>query len=314
MTVFERHPKSTLASIVLILALLALIGLEWSAKHFFGLGKVVIYEAHPLYGYRPVPNQTVARQHNVEVKINNLGLRASSDWDKNNTKDKILFLGDSVTYGGSYISNEALFSHLAVQTFPQWQSGNAGVNGWGVSNLRAFIIDMEFLPADVYVTVLPEGDFYRGINRIGGQPFWTTAPRYALEELFHYGIYQLALKKSPPDFAYTQDPVQKTKVAESAVKDLKTLDNFLKAHDKIHLIYITPSRSQLLKGEPSDKIIQSLLEKYELKVDYLADRLPAASHHEKASWFHDNIHLSEAGHHQWANIIASDLSNIKVSS
>lgn len=314
MTVFERYPKSTLMGVVLLFGALMLVTLEWSAKRFFGLGNVVVYEAHPLYGYRPAPNQDVSRQKNIAVKINNLGIRAQSDWDPANTHHKILFLGDSVTYGGSYIANEALFSQVAIKKMPGWESGNAGVNGWGVSNIRAFIKDMGFLPADIYVTVLPEGDFYRGVNRIGGQPFWTTTPRYALEELLQYGVYRLQLRKAPADFAYSQDPVQKTKIAESAVQDLKALDDFLKSHNKKHLIYITPTRSQLVEGESIDKIVQSLLKQYDLNVVYMADKLPVVCDCERARWFHDNIHLSESGHQEWANIIATDLSNIKVSS
>lgn len=309
MTVFERYPKSTLLVITLLLGALALALLEWSAKTFFGLGNVVVYESHPLYGYRPEPNQRVARNPKIEIKINNLGLRTDSDWDQN-PHNKILFLGDSVTYGGSYIANDALFSHLTVQNIPGWHAGNAGVNGWGVSNVQAFIQEMEFLPADIYVSVFPEGDFYRGVNRIGGQPFWTITPKYALEELLQYGVYQLHLKKSPAKYAYENDEFQKTKIAGCAVADLKSLDDFLKTHHKQHLIYISPSRDQVVHQDPIDDTIKALLAKNNLNVVYIKDRLPVTCDCEKAQWFHDNIHLSQAGHQQWAAIIAADLAKV----
>lgn len=308
MTLFERHPKITLTVLLILLGSAGCLALEWGAKAFFGLGHVVLYDTHPLYGYRPRPNQHVSRDRNIVVHINNLGLRAENDWDPTQPDNKILFLGDSVTYGGSYISNTQLFSHRATKALLGFEAGNAGVNGWGVSNVYAFIKTTGFLPANIYVSVFPEGDFYRGINRIGGQPFWTISPRYALEELFHYGVYQLQLRKNPQTEHYTENHPDSIAIVESAVQDLKALDNYLQSQGKMHLIYITPTRDQVLDHVKKDPIVQSLLKKYNIQVHYISDRLPAVSTQEKETWFHDLIHLSNAGHQIWANIIASDLS------
>jgi lysophospholipase L1-like esterase len=317
MTLFERYPKTTLTALLFVLGSAGCLALEWGANAFFGLGNVVLYDTHPLYGYRPRPNQQVSRNHNIVVHINNLGLRAENDWDAAEPHNKILFLGDSVTYGGSYIANTQLFSHLVTKTLPRSTvervAGNAGVNGWGVSNVYAFIKTARFLPANIYISVFPEGDFYRGINRIGGQPFWTVSPRYALEELFHYGIYQLQLRKNPPTEHYTENHPGSVTIVENAVQDLKALDHYLKSQGKTHLIYITPSRDQVIEHAKKDPIVESLLAQYDIQVHYISDRLPAASTQEKESWFHDPIHLSSIGHQIWANVIASDLSE-KVSS
>ena len=69
-TVFERHKITTLSTLVglgLIFCLIILNALGSS----LGLGKVVIYQSHPIYGYRPIPNQTVSRT-GAMIKINNL--------------------------------------------------------------------------------------------------------------------------------------------------------------------------------------------------------------------------------------------------
>lgn len=308
MTLFERYPKTTLTALLVILAGVGCFALEWGARTFFGLGNVVLYESHPLYGYRPLPHQTVSRDHHTVVHTNNLGLRAQSDWDLTQPHNKILFLGDSVTYGGSYIANTQLFSHLAAQALPGYEGGNAGVNGWGVSNVSAFITTTHFLPADFYVSVFPEGDFYRGINRIGGQPLWTTTPRYALEELLHYGFYQLQLRKNPPSQHYTAAHPDAITIVTRAVQDLKALDDYLQSQGKKHFIYITPSRDQVLNQAEKDPVVASLLAQYHIPVTYIGDRLPAVSEQEKTTWFYDLIHLSSTGHQVWADIIAADLS------
>src|SRR5437764_955827 len=78
-------------------------------RRLTGLGRPVLFYEHPSFGYRLKPNQETWRFGGAHFKINNLGLRAESDWDAS-TGNKVLFLGDSVTYGGNHISNEDLFS------------------------------------------------------------------------------------------------------------------------------------------------------------------------------------------------------------
>src|SRR5262245_15331833 len=93
-----------------------------------GLGDPVIYEVNPDYGYRPRPNQMVHRFGGAIVRINNLGIRTDEDWET--TANKVLFAGNSVTYGGSYVSNGDLFALRAVPEGYGWVGGSAGVNAW----------------------------------------------------------------------------------------------------------------------------------------------------------------------------------------
>lgn len=304
---FERYPKLTLLGVSALFMAASLFFIEIAAKKLFGLGNVVIYQSHPVYGYRPLPHQRVARQANQVVSFNNLSLRAQNDWVENDFHHKVLFLGDSVTYGGSYINNEELFSHLALEKFPDYVSGNAGVNAWGVDNVHALVKEMAFLPAQIYVSVFPEGDFYRGLMRIGGQPFWTRPPNYALEELFQYIIFQIHLKKTPGVSYEAFDKNTRTKIVEPAVKHLKDLDIYLKQNDRQHLIFITPSMSQLQGRKDEDEIIKQLLEKYHLSVVYLKDYLGDLPDDQIKDLYHDEIHLSVKGHKKWAELIGNHL-------
>src|SRR3989304_1941024 len=138
MNIFEKYPKATLFIAGIVLSLVGLFTLEKLAGSL-GLGDVVVYESNPLYGYRPKPNQSVKRFHQVKLCFNNLGLRAKEDWDLNKKEKYVLFLGDSVTYGGSYIDNEELFSTLAVKSLPNVVAGNAGVNAWGILNVYGLV-------------------------------------------------------------------------------------------------------------------------------------------------------------------------------
>tara|TARA_R110002110_G_scaffold415719_1_gene654179 strand:+ start:17062 stop:18006 length:945 start_codon:yes stop_codon:yes gene_type:complete len=308
-SIFERHPKLTLCGVVITLSLATVCGLEKIAQSF-GLGKVVVYETSPVYGYRPIPNQDASRNKNTVLRFNNLGLRADTDWDLTQPQNKILFLGDSVTYGGSYIANSELFSTIAIKNLKNWQSANAGVNAWGVLNVHALVKQMDFLPADVYVSVFPEGDFYRGLMRIGGQPFWSQTPKYALEELWQYLAYKVNLKKT---WSQTQTSLSKssqTRAVELAALSIKDLNTYFDNHQKKHLLYISPSRSQMQGKTTINTEIKQALKKYNIEVVYIKDKLEERNIENIDALFHDEIHLTKAGHRVWGDIIANDIAKI----
>jgi hypothetical protein len=169
-SIFERRPKATLACFWLAFLLLFGAVSEVALRHFTGMGRPVLFYANPSYGYRMLPNQETWRFGGAHFKINNLGLRASDDWDRA-IQDKILFLGDSVTYGGNHISNEDLFSQTALKGLLDVRSGNAGIPNWGVENVYGLVVQEKFLPAGVYITTFIEDDFYRGLQSGRNKPW-----------------------------------------------------------------------------------------------------------------------------------------------
>ncbi len=222
-----------------------------------------------------------------------------------------MFLGDSVTYGGSYIDNKELFSHLAVKSLKQYQSGNAGVNGWGVENIYGLIVESNFLPAEIYVTALPEGDFYRGLSRIRGLPFFNISPRFALNELWLFFSYNQN-KKRYGFWQYFADEKEVSFVVEKAVKKLKETDILLKEKGFHNLIFITPTKAQVLEGANKDPLVEKMLIKYNLETIYIVDKLNEynLSAGEKNDIFYDSVHLDKKGHELWANIIRNELDKL----
>ena len=94
--------------ITLVLIIVSLFLLEFLLR-VYGLGDPIIYGTNLSYRYFPLPNQSVNRLRGSNIKINDKSLRATLEWDNDN-KNKILFFGDSVTYGGSYIDNKEILS------------------------------------------------------------------------------------------------------------------------------------------------------------------------------------------------------------
>lgn len=307
---FERHPKITIACTLAVMFSMLLLLTELGLRYVGGLGDPVLYDSSPLYGFRLLPNQKVKRFGDATIKVNNLGLRTDVDWD-DRTENKILLLGNSVTYGGSYISNEDLFSSLAVKNMPGFQSGNAGVNGWGVENIHGLIVETNFLPAQTYVTVLVEEDFYRGMIRMLGQPYWCVKPGSAIRELL-FTYYFFEMTKRYVDWQEFASVEIKEKVVEKAVTTLKKMDDFLVSNNRMHLIYISPTKAQVLGLKNKDDIVFRYLKKHNLRSSYIVDRIKLMNLSEERinSLFHDSMHLEKSGHVVWAQIVESDLKQL----
>src|SRR5438045_366672 len=97
---FERHSRVVGAALALVATGAALIVIEIALRTVFGLGNPILYDSNALYGYRPLPNQTLSRRFGAPIHVNNLGLRCDEDWS-GPADERVLFLGDSVTYGGN---------------------------------------------------------------------------------------------------------------------------------------------------------------------------------------------------------------------
>ena len=304
-------PRSTIANIVLSAFALALslVLVELTLRYAVGLGDPLLYRSSPLFGYRLQENQLVYRR-GIQINVNNLGLRAETDWDSSRS-GKILFLGNSVTFGGTYLSNTDLFSHTAMADIPGFVSGNGGVNGWGVENIHALIVDGGFLPASVYVTVLQDMDFDRGLSKFAGQPFWSRKPVFALEELAVLAGYHLSMF-SKEGHEQQIRPDEREKRIEKAALRLKEMDEFLRSQGLTHLLYMSTDTHQLLEGMPRDTIVSKYLGMYGLQVSYLADRpeVVQVPRSQVEDLFYDWNHLDKEGHRLWGKMICEDLKKL----
>jgi hypothetical protein len=277
--------------------------LNVSISHLFGLGNPVIYDDNPIYGYRPLPNQEMIRLNGKRIKINNLGLRCNTDWDTLK-ENKILFLGNSVTYGGSYIDNDELFSTLVTKNTKQFIGASGGVNGWGIGNIHGLVIKNNFYPAKNYVSVLLEGDFHRGISTIGGNYFTTKKPYSAIHEVAnHYLTKYLQSQNGHFTGDFIKNHRMKLLVQENSVRELKQIDDTLKLKGFKHTILISPSADQVFRNQPIDHELKNISKHYGLKFIYLVDDLKKEKLVEK-DIFHDSVHLEAEGHKIWAKYIS----------
>ena len=93
--------------IILLLTILTGKIFDIFLNKYYGLGSPVLYEYSKIVGYKIKPSQKLKRLGN-DIKINSIGMRSNSEWNDDKKDLKILFFGDSVTYGGSIVSNEVI--------------------------------------------------------------------------------------------------------------------------------------------------------------------------------------------------------------
>jgi hypothetical protein len=305
-SVFERHPRATLAAVWLVFLVIFAAVAEIGLKQLSGLGRPVLFYAHPAFGYRLLPNQETWRFGGAHFRINNLGLRASGDWDAG-VRDKVLFLGDSVTYGGNHISNHELFSEIAVRGLAGLRSGNAGVPNWGVENVYGLVVQEKFLPASLYVTTFIEDDFYRGLQHGRNKP-WIKyqMPAFALEELAEFVWHKYFKDTREINRREREAEPAQVRVARAAAK-LKAMDGFIRSHGYRHVVFISPTRQQALGQRPVDARVRAALEQHGMEAIYLLDRLPPAPPEERRAWYQDNDHLTARGHAVWGHMIRDEL-------
>jgi lysophospholipase L1-like esterase len=127
-----------------------------------GLGEVMTYRADSRFGYLMRPSQRVSTYGDV-IEINSLGLRGPELADpKPPGVIRILFLGDSITYGGGRIPERDLFCRrieaLAANDGLRVESANASAPGWSPQNWAAWVAANGIVGADLVVPVIPAID------------------------------------------------------------------------------------------------------------------------------------------------------------
>jgi hypothetical protein len=171
------------------------------------------------------------------------------------------------------------------------------------------VVQEKFLPAATYVTTFIEDDFYRGLTNGRNKP-WIKyeAPALALEELADF-VWHKYFTNVQEQNRREREGVPEAVRVESAARKLKAMDEVLKGAGYAHLIFISPTRQQVLNIKPRDAAVSAAIDKHAIHAIYLLDkpRIAAASAEEKRSWYLDNDHLTPEGHAVWGELMREEL-------
>jgi len=169
-----------------------LLAAELSLRFILGLGTPVTYQYDDACGYLPAPNQQV-RRFFAENDINSCGMRSAEvPRQKPPGTLRLLFVGDSVTYGTTYVDQSRIFTSIVAQDLPHQLNRpvevlNASAGAWAPANETGYLTSRGTFDADAVVFVLNTGDLVQPMTRLvltlqGGYP--EHRPPFALYELW----------------------------------------------------------------------------------------------------------------------------------
>jgi hypothetical protein len=149
-----------------------------------GVGQVMTYEASASCGYLMRPSQQVSTYGNV-ISISSLGLRGPELKEpKPPNSLRVLFAGDSVTYGGGQVAEPDLFVRrietLAAAEGLRVESVNLSAPGWSPMNWSGWLNSHGALGADILVPVIPTADLRRPFSTLGSMGVFDHQPALRL--------------------------------------------------------------------------------------------------------------------------------------
>jgi lysophospholipase L1-like esterase len=273
-----------------------------------GLGNPILFYANASYRFAPLPNQQQVRQHGAKVTIDSKGLRSSVDWS-GPADGKLLFIGDSVTWGGTYIDDRQLFSdgvcqRLAAATGKRYICGNAGANQYGTDNMAERVRYKNVNDESVLVVTLIAPDAIRGRVDAEGRYFFMQRPPppfRALWEATTFLTWVLYKKLRPQTYRSDDD----FRVAERSVENMLSAIRETQRPGRKVLIVLSPIKAEL-NGKESllTKQVQSMLARSGL--DWI-DLHGPISKAVTPDFYYDEVHLNVRGHAFYAEQIAARL-------
>ena len=263
-----------------------------------GFGNPIIYENN-VQNFYPKANQNSNRYRNANIRINHLGMRTNFNWENYKQKVKILFFGDSVTYGGSYIDNQNLFSEkICADYLSNSICGNFGVNGYQFENIQSRIrqIDEKYYDQIIIllssVTNSEKSNFY-------DFPFYEKYD-YSLfkatTEVFNHFLFKYKIYD-----AYHSNSLKKKNNKESnkIVSKIDFIEELSK-YKKIK-IFVLPTLEDLNNKNEKFK----LSELQNLKSNNLINLYDFIIKKNYKDLYFNNAHLNKKGHEYIAKIIYS---------
>ena len=269
---------------------------------YIGLGDPIRYDSNYIYGYSPKINQNKQRLKNSKVTINKSGLRSIDKWDQD--KKKILFIGDSITYGGSYIDDKELFSHLVCLEEEKTVCGNAGVNAYSIINMvYRSKYDIRLSNADVVIFLVAPGDFYREYANAQSAHFYLNNKDFALPAITE-AISFFATKYDINRYISKKNDSKTDNIFDLIDLSIELLNNEITRLEKNKevLIFYT-----IEKNDPNSKNILNSYIYQNLKKNLKIKFVDLSSTLDNSIYFYDNVHFTKEGHAAVSQKILSTL-------
>jgi lysophospholipase L1-like esterase len=309
--IITHKKKIILFFLILILIFIIIKISDLFLKKKYGLGNVVLYQNSIINGYDLKANQSITNRRGNSIIINNKGMRSNNDWIKSYEK-KILFVGDSVTYGGSIVSNHQLFSEIICNALNtkkiEYFCGNYAVNGYSIVSMINKIKYKDFNDEEFIIIVLTASDLERNFHNLYSQPFFSKKiENYfpALTELMHIYIEKF-IYKNKHEKNTSELEINSEKYKSFVKNNIETLANETKKTKKKIVLIYSPEISEITNPNKFIFYKKTLKNNFSNFVDmtnYINDKKNFNT------IYYDHIHLNAEGHEFYSAVIKNYLVN-----
>jgi hypothetical protein len=196
---------------IAITLIVVVIGTEILLRLIFGLGSPVLWQADAGAQYVAKPDQHL-RRFFARNDINHESMR-SADFAMPRPKgeERFLFIGDSVTYGTTYVDQSEIFvtrlaASLSAAEHKPVETLNASAGGWGVGNEVGYLTSRGTFDANAVLIVLNTGDPGQTTNMYADIPDPHENPWTAIGETWSRYVFPRLFRRPIPSDAGTSMP------------------------------------------------------------------------------------------------------------
>jgi len=304
----EVPPKGGHPLRILVVVVLLLLLVTEGILRLFGFGHPLLYVADPEIGYYPQPNAHLGR-YGGRMETNEWGMRSPPV-----TKEKpagtfrILMLGDSTLFGGSYMDQDDLYSTHVLHALGKDAPGKVevlamGVNGWGPFHERGYVRHFGTFGADLVMIHMPIDDVVRPLYGLNGVPFLPvqTPPTFAWQEVINHLMWRYRAAREGHDDAW------ESKQAPIGIAEYGNLVDDLKKAGAEVMVFVLPTVNPGY-GKPETKEetawrsgLQATVGQRGVTTYYPVGYFSGKGEPDRV--YHDWVHLNPPGHKLYAEFI-----------
>lgn len=286
-----------------IFAFILLVGIIEAVLRFvLGLGNPVLIAPDAACAYILKPDQDV-RRFFAQTRTNHYGMRSEEvPAVRHAGALRLMFVGDSITYGTSRVDQQHLFTEVVHRELPSIvhrpvEVLNASASAWAPDNELAYIRSRGIFQSDIVLLVLNDGDLTQPRSTIAGVggDLLQKRPITAIGELFtryiRPRISNLLEKSDAGDkIAANSDDVMRNNLA-----DLDSIQKLVRLQGaKLVIVYIPFRRDIPDLSKASGSILKEWSDAHQVGMfDLTSAEAPYTA---KEITLDNGIHLNAKGH------------------
>jgi hypothetical protein len=286
-----------------MISLIFLVGITEAVLRFvLGLGNPVLITPDTACSYILKPDQDV-RRFFAQTHTNHYGMRSDEvPAVREAGALRLMFLGDSITYGTSRVDQQQLFTEVVHRELPSIvhrpvEVLNASASAWAPDNELAYIRSRGIFQSDIVLLVLNDGDLTQPRSTIAevGSDLPQNRPITAIGELFTRYIRPRVSNLLEKSDAGDRIAANSDGVLRNNLADLDSIQKLVRSQGaRLAIVYIPFRRDIPDLSKASESILKDWCEAHQVGMfDLTSAEAPYTA---KEITLDNGVHLNAKGH------------------